>query len=516
MKATPRRRSTTLWRVAVIAASALIGLAAPASAAAARESSSPAEIPGGFTKADAEKAERMQAALAERSASAAPGCQVYWPAPFEVCGAIRDKYNSLGGPNSFLLWPTSNEMGNPDGVGKRSTFQNGPIYWSPDGGAHPVANHFFAAWQRNGWEAGRLGYPTSDEIVNPDPVAPIGRRQYFQGGTIYWRLNEAYFVAGAIRDKWGETGWEQGWLGYPATDETALPDGQGRMNRFEKGNGVLYWSPTTGAWPVTGSILDRWAREGYERGPAGYPVADQTSPDDGVTVEQRFQHGTLTGAGPKTRELAELSVYMTPDEVLAAAQRIAQTGAATVVDFIEDALEEARRSMVIPAGDPSPGEEMLLPTPRGPGDIFYSEAATARVAHGHNGIFVSLTHSVEALNPEKGVREVDNTADGGRKMRSPQMMWVNTSSGVRSKAVEFARSRVGFPYNKNFLANKDINGSDGGNTVGYNCSSLVWASFKWASVNAPDWGQEIDLDGDGGWGVYPRDIRKSTWVTKYP
>lgn len=49
-----------------------------------------------------------------------PGCQVYPPSPYEVCGAIRDKYNELGGSTSFLLYPTSNEMTNPDGIGKRS------------------------------------------------------------------------------------------------------------------------------------------------------------------------------------------------------------------------------------------------------------------------------------------------------------------------------------------------------------------------------------------------------------
>lgn len=52
--------------------------------------------------------------------------------------------------------------------------------------------------------------------------------------------------------------------------------------------------------------------------------------------------------------------------------------------------------------------------------------------------------------------------------------------------------------------------------VGYNCSSPVWAAFKWGSQHSTDWGEELDLDGDGGWGVYPRDILKSSWVTEYP
>ncbi|MEU1525353.1 hypothetical protein ABZ413_24460 [Nocardia rhamnosiphila] len=211
---------------------------------------------------------------------------MYWPAPYQVCGAIRDKYNELGGPNSFLLWPTSDELTNPDGAGKRTTFQNGPIYWSAGGGAHPVVNHFFAAWQRNGWEGGVLGYPTSDEIVNPDGV---GRRQLFTGGTIYWRLNEAYYVAGAIRDKWGETGWEGGYLGYPTSDEKLAPDGIGRYNTFEHGS--IYWTPANGAHPVSGGILTKWALTNFEAGPYGYPISDQRP--RGQAFDQDFQFGTI-------------------------------------------------------------------------------------------------------------------------------------------------------------------------------------------------------------------------------
>jgi hypothetical protein len=212
------------------------------------------EIPQGFTKEQADKAETMEATLLAEtegtepqprvSSFAAADCQVYWPAPYEVCGAIRDKYNELGGPNSFLLWPTSNELTNPDGIGKRSTFQNGPIYWSPWGGAHPVVNHFFAAWQRSGWEAGVLGYPTTDEI----PSASAGRRQEFDHGTILWHFNEAYYVSGAIRDRWNQLGAEAGTFGYPLSDEIDTPPELAahgtRMNRFE--GGIIFWGPAQG------------------------------------------------------------------------------------------------------------------------------------------------------------------------------------------------------------------------------------------------------------------------------
>ncbi|NLE81769.1 MAG: hypothetical protein GX610_19750, partial [Rhodococcus sp.] len=193
------------------------------------------EIPEGFTKADADKAETMEARQT-MSRMVSPGCQVYWPSPYQVCGAIKDKYNSLGGPNSFLLWPTTNELVNPDGFGRRTHFQNGPIYWSAAGGAHPVVNHFHQKWGQYGYEGGWLMYPTTDEIVLNG-----GRMQIFQGGSVYWSpLTGAHTIGGQIRTTWGQTGWEGGLLGYPTTDEIVLPDGQGRMNRFERG--VIYWS----------------------------------------------------------------------------------------------------------------------------------------------------------------------------------------------------------------------------------------------------------------------------------
>ncbi|MCX5044043.1 hypothetical protein OG921_12775 [Aldersonia sp. NBC_00410] len=229
------------------------------------------QIPGGFSKLDADKAETMEAAGAGNGAAGVfvtPGCQVYWPAPYEVCGAIKDKYNSLGGPNSFLLWPTTNELTNPDNVGKRSVFQNGPIYWAPRSGAHPVVNHFFAAWQRNGWEAGWLGYPTTDEI----PAAEGGRRQEFNHGAIYWHFNEAYAVGGAIRDKWNQHGAEGGHLGYPSSDELPLAKYNGRFNNFD--GGAIYWSTVTDAHSVDLVIATVWRSRGSEAGQHGYPVTD--------------------------------------------------------------------------------------------------------------------------------------------------------------------------------------------------------------------------------------------------
>jgi hypothetical protein len=247
------------------------------------------EIPAPFTKADADKAETMEAR--QRMARVAAGCQVYWPSPYEVCGAIKDKYNSLGGPGSFLSFPNSAELTNPGGTGARTQFLNGPIYWSGATGAHPVVNSFLNRWGVHGYEGGWLKYPTTDEIVLPDG----GRRQEFQGGAIYVAFQNAVGSAirnGPLRDKYNAVGGLAPGgtlLGYPIQDQVGLPDGQGQMDRFQ--NGVIYWHPTTGAWPVTGDILNVWSSENYEQGDYGYPVADQIV--TGTYVNQSFQGSTI-------------------------------------------------------------------------------------------------------------------------------------------------------------------------------------------------------------------------------
>lgn len=106
------------------------------------------EIPAPFTKEEADEAETMEAK--GRMSRAAQTSQWYWPSPHQVCGAIRDKYNSLGGPASFLSFPNSGNIVNPGGTGERVQFLNGPIYWSAAIGAHPVVNSFLNRWGTHG------------------------------------------------------------------------------------------------------------------------------------------------------------------------------------------------------------------------------------------------------------------------------------------------------------------------------------------------------------------------------
>lgn len=254
------------------------------------------ELPEGFTKEEADLAEIREYELQQRQSAVArgpapgPGCQQYWPSDKWVCGAIRDKYNSLGAQFSFLLWPTSDELTSPDGHGKFNTFQNGPIYWSAAGGAHPVVNSILNRWGVHGYEMGWLGYPTTDEIVHTDGV---GRRQEFQNGAIYVAFQNAVGSAiknGPIRDKYNTLGAHSGPLGYPSSDEIPVNKNNGRYNNFV--NGTITWSTPTGARVLYAAVRDRWFEFGREDGVMGFPKTDEQVAPDGIGHFVYFEDGT--------------------------------------------------------------------------------------------------------------------------------------------------------------------------------------------------------------------------------
>jgi peptidoglycan/xylan/chitin deacetylase (PgdA/CDA1 family) len=61
-------------------------------------------------------------------------------------------------------------------------YQNGAIIWSPATGAHVSVGEIRAAWAATGFENGRLGYPTTNEF----PIGGGSVAQNYQGGQISW------------------------------------------------------------------------------------------------------------------------------------------------------------------------------------------------------------------------------------------------------------------------------------------------------------------------------------------
>lgn len=155
------------------------------------------------------------------------GGSIYWhPATgaHEAHGAIRAKWAALGWEKSFLGYPTTDETDgrDPAGKGRYNHFQRGSIYWHPDTGAFEMHGAIRKKYLALGADGSFLGYPTTDETGCPDGV---GRFNHFQAGSIYWTPRTgAHEVHGLIRGFWAQHGWERNpELGYPLTDEL-IPD----------------------------------------------------------------------------------------------------------------------------------------------------------------------------------------------------------------------------------------------------------------------------------------------------
>ena len=216
---------------------------------------------------------------------------IYWSpqtGAHVVRGAILGTWSALGWERSAVGYPTTDELPTPRRAGAFNHFEHGSVYWSPATGAHEVRGAIREVWSRLGWENSFLGFPTTNEL--PTPTRP-GAFTHFQGGSVYWSpATGAHEVHGAIRDRWAELGWENGFLGFPTTDELPTPTRPGAFTHFQGGS--MYWSPATGAHEVHGAIRDRWAELGWENSALGFPTSDEYGVDGGRRSD--FQNGSIT------------------------------------------------------------------------------------------------------------------------------------------------------------------------------------------------------------------------------
>ncbi len=136
---------------------------------------------------------------------------------------------------------THGELSTADGIGRFARFANGSIYWHPDvrnGEATAVPAHLMETYAQYGYETGFLGYPTLRHTVVPG----VGDIQAFEGGTLYRRYgHDGFPVRGVIGRRWAAEGHETGPLGWPISDEYNNGTG-GLAQDFQKGR--LQWDPS--------------------------------------------------------------------------------------------------------------------------------------------------------------------------------------------------------------------------------------------------------------------------------
>ena len=247
-------------------------------------------LPDGVTKEEADEAEVIEAKLNQRNrlrGESATGCEVFWPSPSLVCGAILERYKQIGGPVSWLGLPQTNELTNPDGQGRRTEFMGGSIYWHPATGAHGVTLDGMRQWGTLGWESGPLGYPTSGPI---DINIPLTQMQTFVGGDNYYNPLTGGAVWGDIKQRYDQMGGSHHPIGIPISNEMASGDHY-LYNNFS--NGTISWRSdrqTRFMYKATQSI---WEANGRETGVLGFPVSDEQADIPRVKHRVKFSDGEI-------------------------------------------------------------------------------------------------------------------------------------------------------------------------------------------------------------------------------
>jgi len=184
-----------------------------------------------------------------------------------IYGSIMVKFDSLGGIGGSLGMPSGDEYAVTGG--RAFNFAGGQIYWSAGSGAHVVIGGILSKYIDLGGPA-RMGLPTTDE-----QAAGAGRVSHFTQGDIYWSpATGMRMICGAIKIRYDSLG-GAGTLGLPTSDEMDAPGG--RVSNLQIGR--IYWSPAGGAHHVMGAIMSKYDSLG---GPAGLglPVTDEQSVGD--------------------------------------------------------------------------------------------------------------------------------------------------------------------------------------------------------------------------------------------
>lgn len=172
--------------------------------------------------------------------------------PDDPTSAINAARRAAGG----ALGPLGAAEGAPypiggDGLGQN--FAGGKIFYSPETGANVVTGQVLAKYESVGGPEGDLGFPTSDEVDGG--LAPSSRISTFAAKdkpVIFWTPDYgAVIVRGAMSAAWEKLDGAKGELGAPMADQTE--NGNVITQRFS--GGVVSWDSSTNKFTTEPSNL---------------------------------------------------------------------------------------------------------------------------------------------------------------------------------------------------------------------------------------------------------------------
>ena len=156
-------------------------------------------------------------------------------------GPVLQAYDGLGGKNSRLGMPTSDLWGKKAYRG--ASYTGGDIIWSKKTKARVLRGDFRAAFRKHGGVTGPLGLPVGDQQKG-DSLPNGGRRQRFQGGTLYLnpKADAVFALWGRVGERYRKLGEATSDCGYPTA--ALLTAGSTATGTFE--HGTIVWSEASG------------------------------------------------------------------------------------------------------------------------------------------------------------------------------------------------------------------------------------------------------------------------------
>jgi uncharacterized protein YycO len=216
-----------------------------------------------------------------------------------------------------------------------------------------------------------------------------------------------------------------------------------------------------------------------------------------------------TAKGPDAAALdriAELNPGVDTNTLRAELRKAAAQSGTAYDTLLAEVLAEAEHSAERASGD---GQFSIMKEGDGTvylgsgqrkGDLFVSPASTMFVEHGHIGIYYSTTVIVEA--PGNCCLSRSISASSRLVGEGSVKQYVDTTQANRDAAANHSYNNFrGRAYDNSFWNNR----SNGDGKL--NCSELVWLAYLRT--------MGLDLDANGGWGVYPYDIRNHSRTVTY-
>ena len=260
------------------------------------------------------------------------GSAIYWSSTtgaHQVGGCISNKYWGMGGPNSYLNFPTSDVLtisgGNVSyfygvrcgGVATGPNNSGSAIYSSVGTGAHEADGCVYAKYQQLGATGSALGYPDSDEVkLYNSSGTQVGWASYFagqhcgSGSAIYVPTTNntasgGHEVQGCIYNEYQLMGAQSGTLGLPITDEYTIAGGKENDFSGSSCNGssgsTIHYSTGSGAHEIHGCIYQHYLYAVRAGVSLGFPTSDEQNVynSSGVAIgrENTFNGSGCSGTG---------------------------------------------------------------------------------------------------------------------------------------------------------------------------------------------------------------------------